>query len=378
MKKLLLFLMTALALAFISCGNASANETEPKKDPAPEKTTEEKTTVTETKETKIILAEDTELYKTVGRGFVDENGLHLPFAGDALEFRVTCSGTLSMTYSADDDLYFQIYMDGGEYNRLLAKKGKNMTLVLAEDLEEYEYTFRIQRDSDAMPKAPVTTVSAISFTGDKESVSPTEENEILIEFVGDSITAGKYTETQYEIDDLAIHKPTNSYAYLTAEALGADYSIVARGGCGFFRVATCPKTMNQLYPYYNGFMENPVPYTATRKADIVVIALGTNDSETNVTESFSNGTVPFSNFKDALKDQIRLVREMHGSDVEIIIMYNMMSSGWAEEFKAVAAEENTHILKVTRNKDGGKSHPSKAGHKTIAKELTKYIEDNIL
>jgi len=380
MKKLFtVFLFSVLTVFLISCQNTSPSETKTKEDSDPQKNTEEKITM-ETKEnpTKIILKEDTALYKATGRSYTDENGLHLTFAGDAVEFTLTCSGTLSMTYSADADLYFQIYMDGGEYNRLFAEKGKNKTLVLAEDLEEYEYTFRIVRDSDATPKAPLTAISAILFEGDKASVSPTEKNDLLIEFVGDSITAGKYTETQYDIDDLAIHKATNSYAYLTAENLGADYSIVARGGCGFFRVSTCPKTMNQLYPYYNGFAENPVSYTPQRKADIVVVALGTNDSKDNVTESYNNGTVPFASFEAALKDQLRLIREMHGSDVEIIIMYNMMSSNWSEEMKSVAASENTHILKVTKNKDGGKTHPSVAGHKTIAKELTKYIEENIL
>ncbi len=380
MKKFFLFfLLTVLSVFFLSCQDNSAPETKEKKDPKPQKTTEEKVTMDITENmTRIDLTEDSALYKTTGRGYTDENGLHLTFAGDALEFTLTCSGTLSMTYSADADLYFQIYMDGGEYSRLFAEKGKNKTLVIAEELEEYEYTFRILRDSDATPKAPLTAISAIYFEGDKESVSPTEENDLLIEFVGDSITAGKYTETQYAIEDLAIHKATNSYAYLTAENLGADYSIVARGGCGFFRVSTCPKTMNQLYPYYNGFAEDPVPYTATRKADIVVVALGTNDSAANVTESYESGTVPFATFEDALKDQIRLIRQMHGEDVKIILMYNMMSSNWSEEMKNVAASENTHILKVTKNKDGGKTHPSVAGHKTIARELTEYIQKNLL
>ncbi len=379
MKKLLVSLIfSLLSLCFLSCQEAPA-DSKTKEDPAPPKT-EVETVITDEKgdNTVVSLSDNASLYKTFGRTYLNENGLNLTFAGDALEFTLTCSGTLSMTYSADADLYFQIYMDGGEYVRLLAKKGTNKTLVLAEDLEEYEYTFRIVRDSDATPKTHLTAISSISFDGDKASLSATEENDLLIEFVGDSITAGKYTETEYDIEDLAIHKATNSFALLTAEKLGADYSVVARGGCGFFRVSTCPRTMNQLYPYYNGFMAEPALYTPQRKADIVVIALGTNDSATNVTESYQNGTVPFATFEDALKDQIRLVREMHGADVEIILMYNMMSSTWADEFKSVAASENTHILKVTKNKDGGKTHPSTGGHQTIAKELTKYIQENIL
>lgn len=327
-------------------------------------------------ETEASILKEKELFKTHGRTYLSDTGLSLDFAGSAVEFEAEFGGDLTMRYNADVDCYFTTIVDGREYARTVAKVGTDKALCVAPDVFPGKHTVRIVRDSDATKKGEDMELISVSFKGIKSTMKAPAEKELLIEFVGDSITAGKYT--QMDADGDGIHKGTNSYAYLTAEALKADYSMLCRGGCGYFKVSTCPKTMNELYPYYNGFEETPIAYTTQRKADVVVIAMGTNDGADIVKENYENGRIPFADVKEATKNLVGQVRAMHGEDVKIVLLYNMMAGNWQTEFKAVAKELGIYILKTTRDNAGGNNHPSKEAHEVIAKELTKFLQKEVL
>ena len=352
MKRLLLMLPLMLLLFCTACSNKDYSEAT------------------------VNLAENTDAYKTYGRTYVTKEGLNIDFAGNGMEFEVECGGDVYATCTDVARTYFQVFVDGEVGIRFCTTPGENQKIRIAQELPDGVHNIRIIRDTDANKYAEIMAISEISFTGKVETFKAPADKELYIEFVGDSITAGKYTEMKEAGD--GIHKATNSYAYLTSEALNADFSVIAKGGCGYFRVSTCPKTMNQLYPYYNGFAKEPVPYTANRKADVVVLALGTNDKPSNVTDSFLGGIVPFETFDDALADQIRQIREMHGEDVPIVLIYGMMNAAWEENFQRASDAENVYTLKVTKNREGGKNHPSVEGHKIIAAELTKFLQDNVL
>lgn len=162
--------------------------------------------------------------------------------------------------------------------------------------------------------------------------------------------------------------------------LNADYSMLAKGGCGYFKIkeTACPKPMNQIYPYYNGLLNVPVPYVPSRKADIVVLAPGTNDQEQMVEDNYKKGLIPFATYEEALADQLQLIREMHGENVPIILMGGMMIDRWETELRTAAQADNVYFIKVTKNRAGAANHPSAEGHKVFAAELTKFIQDNIL
>ena len=198
---------------------------------------------------------------------------------------------------------------------------------------------------------------------------------MLIEYVGDSITVGKGVFSNggtYASDDPA-HAATYAYSYLSAQALNADWRITARGGCGYLRTTetggSCPKTMSQMYNYVNPFAADGdlISYGFERKADIVVLALGTNDTASGDT------------FKQAVRDMIAQIRSKNGN-VPIVLQYNMMISAHAQELVDVAAEyDNVYSLKVTRNNGGGSSsatgtkHPSDAGQAVVAQELVAFL-----
>ena len=329
-------------------------------------------------QTGIDLVNETQLYRTQGRPYLTAEGLHMDFAGTAIEFEAEMGGMLTMDISTEKELYFQLYVDGiADDNRIHVLPGNDQAVTLTDYVEPGYHTIRLVRDSDVYRYGETMVISNINFIGVKSTVKATEERSLLIEFVGDSITSGKYTEMQY-VEGEAIHKGTNSYAYKTAQLLNADYSMVSRGGCGYFRVSTCPKPAHMLYPYYNGFAENPVAYTTNRKADVVILALGTNDGAANVTESYENGTVPFETFIEAPRYVIGQIRQMHGEDVKIVLLHNMMSSSWEAELREAAQLEGVYFLQVTKNREGGNNHPSAEGHTVIARELTAFLQETVL
>ena len=321
---------------------------------------------------------DTALYKTYGRSYLDENGVVMLWAGNAIEFTAELSGDVFMTYTADEGVYLRTYVDGAENSRprlTATKTAKNVKV--ASNVRPGAHTIRIVRDSDISKTNDLVTWRSVTFTGVKDSVKATAEKKLLIEFVGDSITVGKGVFSNggtYTSDDPA-HAATYAYSYLTAQAMDADWMLTARGGIALIRTTengggSCPKTMAQCYDYVNPFAPDAElkPYDFSRKANIVVLALGTNDNVTG------------AEFKNAVKSMIGQIKAKNGASVKIVILYGMMTTVHADELSEVAKEAGVYSLKVTRNNGGGSStasgmkHPSDAGQAKIAEELTAFLK----
>ena len=324
--------------------------------------------------TTLNLKTDTSRYKTYGRSYLSDTGLVMLWPGNAIEFTADCKGDVTLNYTAEENGYLRTYVDGVEHLRPRITTGTGSVLV-ASDLPQGEHTIRIVRDSDISRTNLLITWNSVTLYGDKTKVAATPDKSMLIEYVGDSITVGKGVFSNggtYTSDDPA-HAATYAYSYLSAQALDADWRITARGGCGYLRTTetggSCPKTMSQMYDYVNPFAADGdlIPYGFERKADLVVLALGTNDTASGDT------------FKQAVRDMIAQIRSKNGN-VPIVLQYNMMISAHADELVAVAAEyDNVYSLKVTRNNGGGSSsatgtkHPSDAGQAVVAQELVAFL-----
>ncbi|KAF2847744.1 carbohydrate esterase family 2 protein [Plenodomus tracheiphilus IPT5] len=128
-----------------------------------------------------------------------------------------------------------------------------------------------------------------------------------IEVIGDSITVGYGLDgTNPCSNSAALENNPKTYAALAADALGADYSIVAWSGIGLTRnyVSSTPDPspiMPDRWTRY-GAQDPKDSYTfpADRTPDVVVINLGTNDFgyQTGVRDpinpaAYTNATVAF-------------------------------------------------------------------------------------
>ncbi len=120
-----------------------------------------------------------------------------------------------------------------------------------------------------------------------DPVNPTAKKDLSIEFIGDSITCAYGVEgaSNSESFKTTTENFMKSYAYLTAEKLGADYSAVCYSGHGIISGYTSSGDINTeaLIPPYYDYVGKSTEYQkewdfSANQNDVVVINLGTNDS----------------------------------------------------------------------------------------------------
>ena len=318
----------------------------------------------------VDLKAETALYKTYGRVDYTESGLAMLWPGNSIEFTAECGGDLVLHYTAEESGYLQAFVDGGENLRARLLQSETERELVVATVRPGVHTVRIVRENDINAKGLQTVWKSLSFRGVKESVKAAEQKKLYIEYVGDSITSGKgvLSSAQYKADD-PNHSATHSYAYLSAGLLDADYSMVSRGSCGFVHTSNaCPKTMTNMYDYVNPFAADEAlkSYDFTRKPDVIILALGTNDGSTG--------------FKEAALAMIEQIRARNGKDVKIVIQYGMMTKSHEAAFPEIAKEAGCYSLKVTKDNSGGSSrangtgHPGVKGQAKVAEELAAFLK----
>lgn len=165
------------------------------------------------------------------------------------------------------------------------------TYTVFESDTEQEVTIRITKLSEAAMSTVGIGEIAVEAA---EGIRPTPRQLHTVEFIGDSITCG------YGVDDeealhafsTATEDVTKAYAYLTAEQLGADYSMVCYSGYGIITGYTenDQKLTTHLLPDYyekvgksegrfgGSLLPQEVPWEFSRfTPELIVINLGTND-----------------------------------------------------------------------------------------------------
>jgi lysophospholipase L1-like esterase len=203
----------------------------------------------------------------------------------------------------DDAYFFQVVIDGKKGERFRAVKGQAVRTV-ATGLAAGTHTLELYREIEG-------SYGASQLLGITEGtlVAPPASPGRLIEFVGDSITAGYGTLGNEPHPDYGNPSPCTfsfdtesgymSWGAVAARALGADASAVAASGWGVYRSRT--GDMNEVLPKVYGNALGPsgtALWDFRTKPQAVIINLGTND--------FSPGdpgaayTTALGNFVDAV------------------------------------------------------------------------------
>ena len=136
-------------------------------------------------------------------------------------------------------------------------------------------------------------------------------------------------------------------------------------------------TMSEIYNYVS--TNTKEEYSFERKADIVVINLGTNDSNYIATSANLQAEFPNDYY-----DFLRLVREKN-PDAHIICLYGFMNfDSKIIDGIAIAVERMqddkiyTECGTYTINTAGANGHPTKFAHTQWANILSGFITRNIL
>ncbi len=376
------------AAVLTGCGNADSTSSE--------NTTE----VTHDMNTETVYKANYDNVKAIGRTYFSDDKLYCALSGTGAEFSFTgtkCSVTVSGDSTAlggaaqaDNQTRIGIYVNGERKIDDMIDDYQKTYDVFSSDQPE-DVTVSIVKLSES----PMSTFSIKEIAVTGTEISPTADKDVLIEFIGDSITCGygaddpnKDSHFSTKTEDV-----TKAYAYKTAQNLGADYSMVSFSGYGIISGYTTgdKKISAQTVPQYytklgytwsaNGnFKPSDLEWDfSKRQPDLIVVNLGTNDD--SYTQNDADKQAEYS---AAYTEFLKTIREKN-PDAKILCTLGVMGDRLfpsvqkaVDDYSAETGDKNISTMKfdVQDPADGYSAdwHPSITTHDKAAEKLTAEIK----
>jgi lysophospholipase L1-like esterase len=304
------------------------------------------------------------------------------FAWSGTGFLAVVSGTkisVRLETQDADAAFFQPVVDGKPGPRFQVRGGTARTVTIGEDLRDGDHTVELYRETEGMFGHSV-------FGGfvDGALRGAPQGNGRLIEVIGDSISAG-YGNLGNEVhppwdNSCSFSVDTESayqaYGAMIGRALDAEVSVVARSGWGIYRDGG-GNTANVLAKIYGGSTpaEGSAAWDFKRKADAVIINLGTNDD--------GKGD-PGTPYETAYVAFVRTVRS-HYPDAWIFLTLGPMTGdpqlgpmrAHVSHVASAVADPKVVVVEMPSQdatSTGCDYHPNVAEHEKMAHVLTKAIQ----
>lgn len=318
--------------------------------------------------------------RMIGRSRILKSGVVCDHSAAGIEFQGFMTGDVKLLASSSGDTYYTVYIDGERVEERFYANKSNVSLKIASFEGKQFHKIKVLKQSESAWSQSMLT--RLEITG--ELIDMPKERELLIEVLGDSLTTG-YGNLGVRGEGNAQggntpHKEdaTQSYGFLTAEALNADCNIVAWSGVGL-DIGWTHEPFTNYYTDYS-FHRSDDEYTFGRAPDLLIIHLGANDSTNDKTSKDA--------FIEKGKALINLIREGYNkSDMPVIWCYDpdegvpayiqeILNSFGGEEKGFYLLELEWHS---TDEYWGASGHPSVKAHEAHAKILTDFIkEKNII
>ena len=322
------------------------------------------------KQTEIKFTDNTK-YRLLGRAQQAEDGVVCNWAGDGVEFTISCKGLISLTVS--DMFYsnsypaFRVIVDGRIWDWMQVKRPGTRTCPAAVNIPAGEHTIRIIKDT-AIHNGRELLIST-GMLCKPETMKPTQPREKYIQVIGDSTSsgAGSYMPTDDMRTTIFTGSIVLSYGYMAAEELGWDYELNVKGSMGVVRKTGKPVEQNYatMYEYYNKYRdpEGKEVYPFPRKADVVTMKVSEND-----------GKVPSEEWVPATLAFFETIRKYNGADVPIIVMYYSGSKHMKDIEKIIEEDPKIYGVKIKSNAGGAGGHPSPAAQVGYKDQLVEAIK----
>ena len=324
--------------------------------------------------------------KTQGRTTLKDGALWLDFSASGIEFSANCEGKVALNLNVKSlkqtdsygGLYFTVIVDGVKKDRAqchITSTG-NVELVLAENLTPGNHTFEVYRQTEH--RGAEVGISSIALNGSFNEKP--EDNRLYIEFIGDSISTGfgaLGTTSDSDGGSPKWQDATAAYPFLTAKALGADFSDVCYSGIGAKYGWQDPNMLN-FYPYQRWQYDRNTQYNFNaRQPDVIVIALGTNDIAMETEKG-----VTLEQRLAGYQELLDMVREKNPNS-KIVWIYGMMKDDDNARIPAIIEENGgaaagLYSLELGTNTAGAGWHPSAAGQQKFADDLVAFLNSDVL
>ena len=329
-----------------------------------------------------------ESLKRLGRFDPEQKGCVLGWAMSGVKLRAACSQLMveiNCDYG-DQSPWMGVLVDEAPMARFALRRGTHWYPVLSGMDAGCAHDISIVRDTqpvygDAQMKVEILN---ISLDGD---VLPLADKQMVIEFVGDSLTSGEGVVGAPKDAEwrLAYLSAMNTYAQLAAAELDAEGRWVSLSGWGVhcswdaheeFRIPAvyhqvCGADANGSAAY--DFAQQP--------ADVVVINLGTNDGTPMQPLQGRARSRYRKTFCEDTKAFLRQVRQCNPHAL-ILWAYGMCGRPLEKEIRqAVAARREEGDLRVDYlrlpacpgEEIGSRQHPGAAYHRRAGKMIAEYI-----
>ena len=287
---------------------------------------------------------------------------------------------LALEVSDTGHNYLNLWIDGREQPKL-ATRNNNARIILFDDpAAEGEHLIRVQKategDLGRITLHSVTTNGTLLATDD---LKPARH----IEFYGDSYTCGYGTESNSANDPFTAETENCCYTYaaMTAEHFGADYTLIAHSGCGLVRnygdkeQTSNPKyTMSSRAFYlYDNDVNSKWNFRASKyRPDALVIALSTNDFSKPNPPSKQQFVAGYRAFVE------RLRTEWDNEQLPILcVVHSTTAAGWIEEM--VATMPHTAMVHIpssiydSKTDYGASYHPNRSGQTKMSKPIIEHL-----
>ncbi|MBQ9413850.1 MAG: hypothetical protein IJU16_01845 [Clostridia bacterium] len=324
--------------------------------------------------------------KVVGRTSIVGSSLAVHTTGAGIAFYSECSGDIRLKLTTKNMFgaqYFTVWVDG-ERSRLTVDNGttsqRSKKVTLAEDLEAGLHRIEIYRQTEEINGSCLFDELIINGT-----LTPLPDAPMLIEFIGDSLTAG-YGALGVPSKGKVIDHPegqdgTQTYAYLTAQALGMDFQACCTSGYGLLAGwNNGDANLLNMYAYtayHNNAMTGNEMWAFARPADIVVINLGSNDRAVGRGKGVNEKT-----FEEAVKSMTELIREKN-PDAKVVWVTGLGGNAFKAQMEDAmdsfgGAENGYYFCQLPEGNSGAAGHPSVKEHIAAGEVLTAFLRDNVL
>ena len=210
----------------------------------------------------------------------------------------------------------------------------------------------------------------------------------LVEFLGDSLTVGEGTVGAKDCMEWRMIWISNQFAFptLVAEAMNAEKRVVALGGWGAHLSydANPEHTIGTIYEDLCGVCPAgaaPYDFAAQRRADAVVINLGTNDGSGIASLPEGERAAAREALEDSAARLMELVRG-HNPGAAILWAYGLCGDAVAEplrravERRRAAGDVNAHYRALDDAADvGSRMHPSRGSHVRAAEQIAQKLKE---
>ena len=322
-----------------------------------------------------------------GRNSVTEDAVYFDYTAAGFSVRFIGS-RLEMTFTSVNSsnphrrVYLSASVDGTPYAEaeVIALDEPEKTVVL--EMEPGEHTVTVLRRSEARYSRSALT----SLSVDGSFLEAPARPQRRIEFYGDSITCGygNIASTAWEDFSTSTEDGMQTYAFLTAEALDAECTVLAKSGIPvnqtIYGKSETIRDLASRASYYD-FAD----YLPLDKPDAVVIYGGVNDCSYLVGVGSSiEQKLRGDEFVGEYTALLTKLRQMY-PDAVIVCCAGMYDETYYTEDLILAAMDAVKDEKILYcelppgdPEDGiGAGHPTVASHKKAAAVLTEFLKTNL-